>query len=176
MKLYLPLTYKIKNNHDKAWKRNTEIPKQLTFSRGQKNIDGNIFFSAKSLIGKHDKVTRTLKRKFYRFPSKNPVTLNKIKRDLLPPNIGSIQENNGFLKVCIVHRDTVPRFVNFYTLNPNKNQRQLVEKEYLSESQDSIWIQVGWSKKEIKKGMGITVIDAFGNESPMQTLNLQLVR
>ncbi|MEZ4809095.1 MAG: family 10 glycosylhydrolase [Allomuricauda sp.] len=167
-------TYKIKNNHDKAWKRNTEIPKQLTFSRAQKTIDGNIFFSAKSLIGKHDKVTRTLKRKFYRLPAKNPAALNRIKRELSPPNIESIQENNDFLEVCLVHRDTVPRFLNFYTLNPKKNQRLLVEKEYLSESQDSICIQIGRAKKEIKKGVGITVVDAFGNESPIQPLNLPL--
>ena len=73
-------TYKIKNNADKAWEKKNEIPKQLNFARDLENIDGNIFFSAKSLIGQHEKVNKKLQKKYYSLPAENPGPLNKVVR------------------------------------------------------------------------------------------------
>ena len=162
--------YKIQNNSDRAWKKKREIPKQLAFSRAQKNIDGNIFFSAKSLIGKHNKVTKLLQRKFYRFPSENPGSLTKIKRQLSPINVESLKIGSGIVDICVAHKDTVPRFLNFYTLNTTKEKGQLAAKVYFSESQDARCFQLDISNKMIKKGIGVTVRDAFGNEGPVELL------
>ncbi len=161
--------YKIKNNSDKAWKRRSEIPKQLTFARDQKNIDGNIFFSAKSLIGQHEKVVKTLKRKFYRFPSENPTTLNKISREIQLPGIESLQKQNEILEICISHTDSVPRFLNYYQLN--HNEKQLIGKKYLSESQNSGCFQLKLTKKQQRKEVGISISDVYGNESAVLPLN-----
>jgi uncharacterized lipoprotein YddW (UPF0748 family) len=161
--------YKIKNNNDKAWDKKKEIPKQLMFARDQKNIDGNIFFSAKSLIGQHEKVVKTLKRKFYPLPAKNPATLNRISREIQLPGIESTQKQNDILDICISHTDSVPRFLNYYQLNAD--EKQLIGKEYLSESQNSDCFQLKLTKKQQRNEVGISISDAYGNESAVLPLN-----
>ena len=67
--------YKIKNNSDRAWKKNKELAKQLQFSREISSIKGNVFFSANSLM-KNDRVSRILRRKIYRYPALSPPSPN----------------------------------------------------------------------------------------------------
>ncbi|MEW2921586.1 family 10 glycosylhydrolase [Muricauda sp. ANG21] len=164
-------TYKIKNNSDKAWKKKKEIPKQLTFARNQKNIDGNIFFSAKSLIGQHEKVVKTLKKKFYPLPSKNPSTLNKVLREIQLPGIESVKKQDEVVELCIAHTDSIPRFLNYYQLNGN--EKQLIGKNYISESQNSGCFQLKLTKKQRRNKVVISISDAFGNESELLPLNLK---
>lgn len=163
-------TYKIKNNSDKAWNKNNEIPKQLKFSRNLNHVNGNIFFSAKSLIGKHEKVNQKLEKKFYRYPSNNPGPLNKIKRTVPLPGIVSAKNQNNQLDICISHTDSIPRFLNFYEIRGTK--RKLIAKAYLSESKKSECYQIEMPNKQSKKSLGITIMDTYGNESALQTLNL----
>ena len=57
--------YKIRNNQDEAWKEKTELPEQLILGRNTKNIKGNIFFSARSLMTKNGDVSRLLRNHIY---------------------------------------------------------------------------------------------------------------
>jgi uncharacterized lipoprotein YddW (UPF0748 family) len=167
-------TYKIKNNKDKAWNKKKEIPKQLSLARSQKEITGNVFFSAKSLLGKNENVTKALKRKFYGFPAQNPSGNTKTKRKVSAPKVESTQILNNKLNTCISHSDSIPRFLNFYALNKKvPNQKLLIRKDYLSVSQNSICNQIRLTKKQSKNGIGITIIDAYGNESKLQMLTLE---
>ncbi len=156
-------TYKIKNNADKAWKRRNEIPKQLNLARNQDKIDGNIFFSAKSLISKHDRVVNTLKRKFYPLPSRNPVGLVKTKRKILQPSLASYKRHNKTVELCISHNDSVPRFLNLYRSKSGFEREDAIlsQKKYLSEGEQSICLEAN----NIKSPMGISISDAYGNES-----------
>ena len=84
--------YKIRNNSDVAWDDKKELPTQLTYARTTKAVQGNVFFSAKSLMYKHSDIVAKLKRKYYRNaalpPSsklappmeKRPLTLNSVVR------------------------------------------------------------------------------------------------
>ncbi len=161
-------TYKIKNNPDKAWEKEGEIPKQLSLARKQNNVDGNIFFSAKSLIEKHPEVTHKLQKRFYGHASKNPIPLNNIKRVVLSPVITSNQEN-GRMEICISHNDSIPRTVNYYL----SNQKTLIAKDYLSESQHKACFEHFFSQKQLHKGIKISIRDAYGNESPLKMLNFK---
>src|SRR5690606_34804715 len=77
--------YKVENNADPAWMKKSENPKQLAFARKLREIDGNIFFSAKSLMGRHEKLGKKLRRGFYRLPAQNPAPLNhKIRKVPIP--------------------------------------------------------------------------------------------
>ncbi|TMU57070.1 glycoside hydrolase family 10 protein [Flagellimonas algicola] len=156
-------TYKIKNNADKAWKRRNEIPKQLILARNQDKIDGNIFFSAKSLMGKHDRVVNTLKRKFYPSPSHNPVGLIKTNREIVQPSLASYKRHNKTLELCISHNDSIPRFLNLYRSKSGFEREDsiLSQKKYLSEREQSICLEV----KNLRNPIGITITDAYGNES-----------
>lgn len=165
-------TYKIKNNPDKAWKRNNEIPKQLDFARQENNINGNIFFSAKSLIGQHEKVNQKLKRKFYRLPTQSPGPLNHIKRTVAIPAVESVQKHGSQLKICVSHSDSIPRFILLYELDPKtKEPKTLIGTAYLSESQDLGCVQMELERKYIKKNMAVVVRDAYGNQSPTQPID-----
>jgi len=162
-------TYKIKNNHDPAWTKENELPKQLSFGRGVPEIDGSVFFSAKSLMDKHEKINKKLKRKFYRFPSQNPAPMDPVVREVQFPEVTSIGQHGRTLEICVEHFDDIPRSVNVYELGRKK--RQLLLKTYLSGDENS-----GCFKLELPKGtsiekLGATIRDAFGNESAIRPLN-----
>ncbi|WP_285653471.1 glycoside hydrolase family 10 protein [Allomuricauda sp. NBRC 101325] len=163
-------TYKIRNNADKAWNKKNEIPKQLNMARELDHVDGNIFFSAKSLIGQHEKVNAKLIKRYYRFPSENPGPLNKVQRDVQLPAIRSVQQNQQIIEICISHTDTIPRFINLY--NYQKGNYQLIGKEYLSESETEGCYQFQLTKKQLRNNFQINISDAFGNESAMKQLNI----
>ncbi|WP_228235532.1 glycoside hydrolase family 10 protein [Allomuricauda sp. M10] len=163
--------YKIKNNSDEAWNKDNEIPKQLKFSRKLEHVNGNIFFSAKSLMGNHEKVNQKLERKFYQLPAKNPGPLNQVKSNIQSPNIESIKKDNGQLELCVSYSDSVPRFINLYLIKGK--QRQLLIKEYFSENNDRHCFLAELASKYANKNLAITIIDAYGNESDMQVLNLK---
>nr|WP_299172370.1 family 10 glycosylhydrolase [uncultured Allomuricauda sp.] len=163
--------YKIKNNADKAWKRKKEIPKQLSLARLTEQIKGNVFFSAKSLAEKHEKISKKLKQQFYKYPTQNPVGQKKIKRSLLPLTIKSVEFRDRELEFCVLHEDTIPRFLHIYTINKSiPDQKQLIGKHYLSVEQNHIRSQINLTKKQLKNDIGVSLIDAYGNESPTQTI------
>ncbi|NAY90507.1 family 10 glycosylhydrolase [Muricauda sp. JGD-17] len=165
--------YKIRNNKDRAWKRKNEIPKQLSFSRELTNVKGNIFFSAKSLIGQHEDVTKKLQKKFYRYPSKNPSPLSPVQRIISQPKIDSIIKTKGAVQINISHRDSIPRFVNFYSVDKSNRKKHLLERGYLEESQNVINTGLKLQKKHLKNGIGISINDAYGNESDIVPIKLK---
>ncbi|MEM7485671.1 MAG: family 10 glycosylhydrolase [Bacteroidota bacterium] len=166
-------TYKIKNNSDKAWNKKNEIPKQLSLARERTEITGNVFFSAKSLIGRNEKVTNLLKRKFYKFPVQNPTSPRKTNRPVAPVKIKTASVVDNKLKICVSHEDSIPRFVHFYAIK-NKaaiNEKLLIQKGYLSESEKENCSQLELTGRQLKNPMGVSIIDAFGNESELQFIN-----
>src|SRR5690606_34918691 len=160
--------YKIRNNSDPAWDKRREIPKQLALARTLDEINGNIFFSARSLMGKHEKINAGLRKKFYRFPAHSPGPLNFGKRSVHRPAITALRRQGDSLEICIKHSDSIPRTLDLYELG--KGKRQLLFKAYLSATDVS-----GCFQWELPKGtkldqMALAVRDAYGNESPQQTL------
>ncbi|SIO15759.1 Uncharacterized lipoprotein YddW, UPF0748 family [Algoriphagus halophilus] len=57
--------YKIRDNADKAWDNPREIPDQISYTRTIPNVQGNAFFSAKSLLIKNQDVAQTIKNELY---------------------------------------------------------------------------------------------------------------
>ncbi|MEX0315090.1 MAG: glycoside hydrolase family 10 protein [Allomuricauda sp.] len=170
-------TYKIKNNADKAWKRKSEIPKQLSLARSTPEITGNVFFSAKSLIGQHEKVTNRLKRKFYTYPSQNPIGLVKTKRDLPNLEIESKTMRDGQLKICVSHKDSVPGFLHLYSLSKSVPiQKQLIGKHYLSVEEKHSCFQLELTNKQLKNTLSISLMDAYGNENQPQIISQSKTR
>ena len=164
-------TYKIKNNADKAWSKKNEIPKQLNHARDLENIDGNIFFSAKSLMGQHEKVNQKLEKKFYALPAANPGPINQVTRAVQLPAIISSETTDQTLQICVNHADNVPRFLNLYLVKNGKPQ--LLGKEYLSESDVEGCSAFNLTPKQLRGELEINISDAFGNQSAMQPLNIK---
>lgn len=68
--------YKINDGKDRAWYSPKELENQIQLSRGIKNIQGNVFFSAKSLL-QHKQITQELKENVYQ----NMALVPKTKKD-----------------------------------------------------------------------------------------------
>ncbi|MEL7269930.1 MAG: family 10 glycosylhydrolase [Bacteroidota bacterium] len=166
-------TYKIKNNKDKAWKKNKEIPNQILNARQDNNINGNIFFSAKSLIGKHPKVNRML-RKVYATPAKNPAPFRQSARVLGPLEFKKIKNSKERISYCLSYRDSIPSFALLYAVKENqgaKENKTLLEKNYLSPNEGEHCFDQMLPKGYQKFKLGVSIRDAYGNESPIQILN-----
>ncbi len=165
-------TYKIKNNSDKAWNNYNEIPKQLVLAREIPKIQGNVFFSAKSLMGKHRKAVRKLKR-IYAVPTKNPSLPIMKKRKLERLNISSYTKKKHQIEICLSQNDTVPRAILFYHIKDSTraDSKLLLRKTYLTEEQTTLCDTIPLRKNWTKTSLGIAVEDAYGNESEFQILN-----
>jgi uncharacterized lipoprotein YddW (UPF0748 family) len=87
--------YKIRNNADKAWKKKKELPNQLKRARLKPQVDGNIFFSAKSLIQKNNDVVRKLKRTIYKYPALTP-QFNKTQEKINAPELMAADLENDY--------------------------------------------------------------------------------
>ncbi len=167
--------YKIRNNSDKAWENKNELPKQLKLARSNKNVQGNVFFSAKSLINKHQDVVKTLKRKFYRFPALNPISPlapNKKADNIKFESLNITNEN--YLLRFLVSGDY--RYAMIYPTGENAKDSYPIKKLLLKtvvEKGNSITLP----KKALKgkKRIAITFIDKFGYESNPISLHLNSI-
>ena len=168
--------YKIKNNSDKAWDNENEIPKQLKFTRTLPNIKGNIFFSAKSLLNQHTKTVKKI-RKIYAFPALNPTLKTASKRALKPLEIENSKIHDDTIHLEITHKDNIPRFVLFY-LDRNKeiDRSLLLKKSYLSSKDDTITVDIPINSKIKRKGLQIVIQDAYGNQTQPVSINLKALQ
>lgn len=66
--------YKIRNNSDTAWDNKKELPEQITLARKTEAVQGNVFFSAKSLMLNNPDVVAYLKKKYYKRQALSPIS------------------------------------------------------------------------------------------------------
>lgn len=159
--------YKIQNNPDQAWDKRNELPKQLDFSRSTPRVNGNIFFSAKSLP-EHPVVANSIRRKVYRKLAQVPPSANKPDRNLEKPAIISTNATKGFVEICLSHYDSVPRYLSVYQLKrKTRSPKELLKKVYLPSGESKSCFTI---KGKAKK-LGMSVRDAYGNESPLKTIS-----
>lgn len=88
--------YKIRNNTDEAWDNKKELPEQLIMGRKTKNIQGNIFFSAGSLMNTNRDVARFIRKNIYAYPAIPPAIPNLEKNPPRRPKI-SMRESRDYL-------------------------------------------------------------------------------
>jgi uncharacterized lipoprotein YddW (UPF0748 family) len=89
--------YKIRDNADKAWENPMEVPNQLAYSKRASNIQGNAFFSAKSMYVKNRDVAELIKRNHYTKPILTPAPLgHQSTSTSLPTRILLVPHGDGF--------------------------------------------------------------------------------
>ncbi len=88
--------YKIRNNMDKAWDNKKELPEQLILGRNTKNIQGNIFFSAGSLMRTNRDVARLIRKNIYAYPAPTPSSPDQKKNLPKRPKF-SMKETRDYL-------------------------------------------------------------------------------
>ena len=153
--------YKVQNNADEAWNKKKELPLQLQLGRSIPKVEGNVFFSAKSLP-QHPNVAEKIKRRLYASPTDVPVSKHSFKRLLPKPIVISNKLDVDGRHICISHYDSVPRFLSIHK-NKNRKRRlpQLLKKVYLPQYESQHCFTLKGSTKKIT----LVVKDVFGNES-----------
>ncbi len=171
-------TYKINSDSDKKWNNPNEIPNQINVSRTYKNIEGNVFFSAKSFVNKNRNVAQLLLDNQYKYPALPSAVPNSKKIVIDVPTLNSISKeitNSSFtIKYPLnskVRYIMVYRSKKSFKLDIN-NPSQIIQKITLTQKGDSIKINIPAKKWDENSNCAITFIDYYGNESDATTVNL----
>ncbi len=157
--------YKVKNNSDTAWNDKKELPNQIKLARSTDAVQGNVFFSAKSLMHGNDDVVDYLKKKYY-------------KRSALPP-ISPFTSDSSASPIIFEKMNTKPDSV-FLTFNDLKKYRYALIyssrrklkttypiKKLLAKTviEKEAGIVLHKNQLKNKKNIALTFIDKFGKES-----------
>ena len=122
-------TYKINNDKDIAWKNKQQIPLQINLGRLTKNVKGNVFFSAESLINKNKEVVKLLK-KVYDQEALAPSSPNfeKLKPDI--PVVISISKNNNLIEFKLQNKFTTNfQYAIVEELNKDSVNKMVLKKQ-----------------------------------------------
>ena len=107
-------TYKIRNNNDKAWNSKKEIPDQIRLSRQTTEVKGNVFFSARSSMGKNEDVIKILKRKYYSQQSLPPISKHSPFIKINKPKIEEYKVFKDSIKIKIKKKNPSIRYLLVY--------------------------------------------------------------
>ncbi|MBN7817073.1 family 10 glycosylhydrolase [Algoriphagus sp. YJ13C] len=86
--------YKIRDDSDEAWKDPKEINNQISYTRTLPTIQGNAFFSAKSMKIKNQDVAQLLKNELYNEPTLPPAFQPKSPAIIDIPVVFSVEANS----------------------------------------------------------------------------------
>tara|TARA_R110000868_G_scaffold14075_11_gene65775 strand:+ start:2834 stop:4354 length:1521 start_codon:yes stop_codon:yes gene_type:complete len=165
--------YKIRNNSDTAWNKKKELPNQISLGRGNAIVQGNAFFSAKSLMRNNDDVVKILKRKYYKQIALPPISPISTHNKPINPSLKSQRINNTNTVLKFNSLDDFRYALVFKVKNPNKPdisfKKLMTRKIPISEN------EVGITKDELKKNKNIAIIfiDKFGVKTNPIFINLE---
>ncbi len=169
-------TYKIKTDSDKRWNNELEIPNQIDSARTYKNIYGNAYFSAKSLMNKNQNVVDILASNQYKYPAIPYVVPNFKKEITVTPVVDSITKNdNSFtLKLPMFNIRSLVLYGSKNDSEININDAsQIIDKYFVKEIDSLIEVNIPIKNILEKYKYAITFIDMYGNESNSIEINFK---
>lgn len=93
--------YKIRDDADQAWKNPREINNQISYTRTLPTIQGNAFFSAKSMKTKNQDVAQLLKNELYNEPALPPSFRPKQSVIIDVPVVFEVETNSVSTKISM---------------------------------------------------------------------------
>ncbi|MCG2460464.1 family 10 glycosylhydrolase [Flavobacteriaceae bacterium F89] len=169
--------YKVRNNADKAWDKKKELPNQILLARKNSAIEGNVFFSAKSLMQDNSDVLLYLKKKYYAHPALTPISPLANKSRKIWPTVRKIKEENGILRFDLDRPEGEGDASKYVLVYAARNARQLKSKK-IKWLVDKIDLEnnksftLGQLLLNGKKHIAITFLDQNGRESVPVPINL----
>lgn len=166
--------YKIRDNADKAWDNPMEIPNQLSYSKSAPNIQGNAFFSAKSMYVKNRDVAELIKRNHYTKPILPPAPLASKATGSMPSQVQLVPHGDGF---AFEFPEMLGPEVRFAVIQTAAN---LSDIEQHSERVEWRKIHVDMTNRKTipvlgsvhSKYVSLSFIDQFGKESKAMVFEL----
>ena len=168
--------YKIKTDLDKRWNNENEIPNQVNAARNFKNIYGNAYFSAKSLMNRNQNVVNILSSNQYKYPAIPYAVPNFKKSITVSPYVESIFRNNNTFTIKLpmynVRSIVLYGVKNDSRININ-DASQIIDKFFVKEIDGLLQIDIPIKNIEENKKYEITFIDLYGNESKPVDVNIK---
>ena len=167
--------YKIRNNKDTSWENKKELPAQVTLARKTNAVQGNVFFSAQSLMKKNSDVVKHLKKKYYRRIALPPVS--PFAPTLIDPvlKLESAHDFSEFISLNFKGSDSY-RFVMVYAsgkkLKPHYPIKKLLTKTVVEKGNS---IRINKKQLKNKKHLAFTFINRFGQESEPIIIHLNQI-
>lgn len=93
--------YKIREDSDAAWKIPSELNTQINYTRTLPSIQGNAFFSAKSLYSKNQDVASLLKKELYDKPTLPPAFEPKSPSIIEIPIVFRVETTTALTKISL---------------------------------------------------------------------------
>jgi len=168
--------YKIRNNSDEAWNDTMELPTQLELARKTSHIQGNIMFSAKSLITDKDDVVKYIHKKYYKKPALNPISSLAKNHIVKTPKLLNSSRTDTELFLEFNNLKDM-RFALFYTSGIRVKEiykiQKLQAKIYVDSNSKYINISID---KLNKKYNAVSFIDVYGKETTPIIINLKQLK
>ncbi|SHJ39828.1 glycoside hydrolase family 10 protein [Pseudozobellia thermophila] len=165
--------YKIKNNSDEAWNKKKELPDQISYARANEKVQGNVFFSAKSLMLQKKGFVKYLRRNYYKYPVLSPLSATPNFTPFTEPELKGIEREGRSVQLRFDQLDDV-RSVVFYRskkeLQPFYRPKKMVAKIVVGEENTLVL------PPEALKGtkhLAYAFIDKYGKESEPKILHLK---
>jgi len=157
--------YKIRNNSDKAWNNKKELPDQLNLARKIESVQGNVFFSAKSLMQKNSDVVKYLKRKYYKREALPPTSSNINKPPVKKIEFNLLEKNGNHIKLIFNDLEDY-RFGLVYPSGKKKKADYPIKKLLAKVAVDKDnSIKIPLESVQRKKYIALYFIDFYGRES-----------
>ena len=165
--------YKIRNNADEAWKKKKELPSQLQLARNTTKVQGNVLFSAKSLLNDHKDVVQYIKKKYYKYPALTPRNEVNIPVANFMTSIAAIIENENYLQFTY-ESDRDCNYALIYaakkaSLLNTSDIGMLIDKIHIDGGKT---FTLGKGLLSKRKYFAITFLDRYGIESKPIVLHL----
>ncbi len=168
--------YKIKTDADKRWNDENEIPNQVNAARSFKNIYGNAYFSAKSLMNRNQNVVDILVVNQYKYPAIPYVVPNFKKEITVTPFVESIVKNDNSFTIKLpmynIRSLVLYSVKNDSEININ-DASQIIDKYFVKEIDGFMQFEIPNKNVLENNKYAITFIDLYGNESNSIEINFK---
>ena len=166
--------YKIRNNDDKAWDDIEEIPRQVAYARELQAVQGNAFFSAKSLKAPNLDVANLLRARLYDYTALTPTSPFAV--DTNPSAVSIVSSKYPGDSAVFALAEPLSDDVTYAVVYGHSRKSRLNTDDPLQiiakvrvQSGDRI-ITLPMRKRSLPRHLAFTVLNRYGREStPTQT-------
>jgi len=161
--------YKVKANADKDWNKYNEIPKQIINTRSYESVNGGAFFSAKSLLGNHERLKKKIKKYIYPYPALTPKVPFIAAQPAEKPVINASRINNKEITIALNQPEKKQQAIVVYAFfqeeqNSINDPANILHEHYLKH-RTAFSLKIDASKLDELKGLAITYLNQYGKES-----------
>ncbi|WKK64955.1 glycoside hydrolase family 10 protein [Lutimonas zeaxanthinifaciens] len=157
------------NNEPLAWNKKspTEIEKQLELNHSLSNIDGSVFFSAKSFISNTYNINTALTDRFYTHPSLQPVA-NKSEK-FTPQPVSNARISKVRNKQYLLSWDVIPENQSYQAVKFLVYKFKKDETHNLNKTANIIALtgatQIEIAKKDVNPGESLIIVSVSRNNN-----------